>query len=100
MIIFIVIAVFVILTLLFMILTYTGLREMLLESDINYFELDDRKLLKLKKWLEKYERKIDLSLNKKIFDGKTEIEEKKIKNKLKLVEDEMKKRKIISEEMK
>ena len=100
MIIFIVIAVFIILTILFMILTYTGLREMLLESDINYFELDDRKLLKLKKWLEKYERKIDLSLNKKIFDGKTEIEEQKIKNKLKLVEDEMKKRKIISEEMK
>lgn len=100
MIIFVVIAVFVILTLLFMILTYTGLREMLLESDINYFELDDRKLLKLKKWLEKYERKINLSLNKKIFDGKTEIEEQKIKNKLKLVEDEMKKRKIISEEMK
>lgn len=100
MMIFIVIAVVVILTLLFMILTCTAIREMLLESDINYFELDERKLLKLKKRLEKYERKIDLSLNKKYFDGKTDIEKQKIKNKLKLVEDEIKKRKIISEEMK
>lgn len=100
MVLFVVIAVVVILTLLFMILTCTAIREMLLESDINYFELDERKLLKLKKRLEKYVKTLDLRLHKNFCDGKTDIEKQKIKNKLKLVEDEIKKRKIISEEMK
>lgn len=100
MIIFLVIAVIVMLTLLFMILSYIGLKELVLESDINYFEMDDRKLLKLKKRLEKYAGTIDLSLHKKYCDSKTDIEKQKIKNKLKLIEEEMKKRKIISEEIK
>lgn len=100
MIIFFVIAVIVMLTLLFMILSYIGLKELVLESDINYFEMDDRKLLKLKKRLEKFESTIDLSLHKKYCDSKTDIEKQKIKNKLKLIEEEIKKRKIISEEMK
>lgn len=100
MIIFYVIAVIVMLILLIMILTYTGIREMVLESEINYFELDDRKLLKLKKRLEKFAKPFDLNLNKKYCDSKTDIEKQKIKNKLRLIEEEMKKRKIISEEMK
>ncbi len=100
MIIFLVIAVIVMLILLFMILSYIGLKEMVLESDINYFELDDRKLLKLKKRLEKFKRTIDLSVHEKYCDSKTDIEKQKIKNKLKLIEEEIKKRKIISEEMK
>lgn len=100
MIIFLVIAVIVMLTLLFMILSYIGFRELVLESDINYFELDDRKLLKLKKRLEKFAKPLDLSLNKNSCDSKTDIEKQKIKNKLKLIEEEMKKRKIINEEMK
>lgn len=100
MIIFLVIAVIVMLTLLFMILSYIGLKELVLESDINYFEMDDRKLLKLKKRLEKFGKTLELSLHKKYCDSKTDIEDQKIKNKLKLIEEEMKKRKIISEEMK
>lgn len=100
MIIFLVIAVIVMLTLIFMLLSYIGLRELVLESDINYFELDDRKLLKLKKRLEKFAKPLDLSLHEKYCNSKTDIEKQKIKNKLKLIEEEIKKRKIISEEMK
>lgn len=100
MIIFYVIAVIVMLVLILRILTYIGLREMLLESDINYFEMDDRKLLKLKKRLQKFEKTLHLNLHKKYCDRKTEIEDQKIKNKLRLIEEEIKKRKIISEEMK